>query len=266
MKFKYFVEYILNVFLSFLLFKKREYYQRKALYYLDRVKKCKLYNDIKIINKRKVKINVQGQNNQIYIGNIIGQGKVCINILGDNNYIFIDKIISDGILTIMCHCFNGKIELNSLSFGPNLTIYNGYSVHYKNIKNPKIMIGENTSINSGFIFNPHSNTSINIGNDCMFSDNIQIRNTDGHPIYDITTNECLNKLKENSSIYIGNHVWIGYGATILKNTAILNNSIVGTQAVVTKKFDNQNVVIAGNPAKIVKKNVTWEKDNIVFFN
>ena len=47
--------------------------------------------------------------------------------------------------------------------------------------------------------------------------------------------------------------------TILKNTKIPSNSVVAQGSTVTKKFDTENIIIAGNPAKIVKENTIWDR-------
>ena len=46
----------------------------------------------------------------------------------------------------------------------------------------------------------------------------------------------------------------------LKCAIIPNDCVVGTGAVVTKKFDKSNCVIAGVPAKVVKENISWSKE------
>ncbi|MBA2585639.1 MAG: maltose acetyltransferase, partial [Chthoniobacterales bacterium] len=51
---------------------------------------------------------------------------------------------------------------------------------------------------------------------------------------------------------IGDNVWIGMNAVILKGVAIGENSVVAAGAVVTKSVP-ENCVVAGNPAKIVKR-------------
>ena len=45
----------------------------------------------------------------------------------------------------------------------------------------------------------------------------------------------------------------------MKNTKISNNSIVGAGTIINKKFEDENVIIAGVPAKIIKKNVNWNR-------
>ncbi len=57
---------------------------------------------------------------------------------------------------------------------------------------------------------------------------------------------------------IGNHVWIGENALILKGVKIGDNSIVGAGSVVTKDVPN-NSIVAGNPARIIKNNINWER-------
>ena len=52
----------------------------------------------------------------------------------------------------------------------------------------------------------------------------------------------------------------------VKNCKVPRDSIVGSNAIVAKRFDTPNVVIAGNPAQIIKENVTWTKENVGFFN
>ena len=88
----------------------------------------------------------------------------------------------------------------------------------------------------------------------MFSYGITIRNNDIHKIFDITTQSTLNQPRD---IKIANHVWIAPNATILKGVTIHDNSIIGTNALVTKECQ-PNSIMAGNPAKIVKQNINWD--------
>ena len=89
----------------------------------------------------------------------------------------------------------------------------------------------------------------------MFAFNIALYHTDSYPIFDLKTNNIINKVKTMS---IGNHVWIGAHVSILKNTIIPNDCIIGWGSVVSGKFIQTNCIIAGNPAKIVKTGITWD--------
>lgn len=84
-----------------------------------------------------------------------------------------------------------------------------------------------------------------------------INRKDCHKIVDKITKKELNT---ESNLVVGDHVWIGYNSTILKNAKISSGSIVGTNSLVAGKFDEEeSVIIAGNPARIIKKNIEWRK-------
>lgn len=100
--------------------------------------------------------------------------------------------------------------------------------------------------------------SVSIGDDCMFSAEICIYSTDGHAIYDINTNEILNRGKD---VVIGNHCWVGRRAAFLKGAKISNNTVVGFGSIVNKQFNESNVVLAGTPASIVTRSVGWKREN-----
>ena len=74
--------------------------------------------------------------------------------------------------------------------------------------------------------------------------------TISHPFNPQERQKCIGLPKK---VTLGNNVLIGGGATILPGISLGNNVIVGAGRVVTKSFPN-NVVIAGNQARIIKKN------------
>lgn len=63
----------------------------------------------------------------------------------------------------------------------------------------------------------------------------------------------LNKHDKSKSIIIGEKCWIGMNSVILPGVILGDNTIVGAGSIVTKSFLDGNCVIAGNPAKIIKK-------------
>lgn len=90
---------------------------------------------------------------------------------------------------------------------------------------------------------------ITIGDDVGMGRNVWITDSDGHPI----TGQEMSK-----PIVIGNHVWIGSQATILKGVTIGSGSIVAQGAVVTKDVP-EGCVVAGVPARVVRENVEWSE-------
>lgn len=129
---------------------------------------------------------------------------------------------------------------------------------YLEDSNNYISIGKNTTIGEAEIAVAEHSTEIHIGEDCMLSKGIRITTTDSHSVLDIATGERLNPAK---NIIIGDHVWIGMNVTINKGVNIGRNSIVAGNSVVTHNVP-ENVIVAGIPAIIVKKDVTWSRERI----
>lgn len=102
-------------------------------------------------------------------------------------------------------------------------------------------------------------TRVTIGNNCLFSSEIYITTTDSHSIIDISTGKRINP---SLDVNLGNHVWVGHKATILKGVSIADNTIIGACALVTKSIDEQNTIFAGNPARVVRQNVNWDEHRI----
>lgn len=95
-----------------------------------------------------------------------------------------------------------------------------------------------------------------IGRKCMFSREIELRTTDAHSVIDRATGLRIN---EPASVRIGDHVWVGVGAIINKGSDIPADCIVGAMSFVNRRFDEEGVILAGTPAKIVKRNITWDR-------
>ena len=129
--------------------------------------------------------------------------------------------------------------------------------------NSKLTIGKGCSIGGVTIIYAEKNSTISIGNDCMFSNGISIRTSDAHTIFDSNTEEVINK---GGDIVIGDRVWICQNTTILKNTEIKNDTVIGASSLVNKKFEESNVIIAGNPARVVKRNIKWDRNTPDFFD
>ena len=68
----------------------------------------------------------------------------------------------------------------------------------------------------------------------------------------ITANHNKNNLEEHEEgkdIVIGENCWIGMNSVILPGVRLADGVVVGAGSIVTKSFDENNIVIAGNPAK-----------------
>lgn len=89
--------------------------------------------------------------------------------------------------------------------------------------------------------------------ECTISWDVLIMDTDSHSIFD---SHCV-LTNPNKEILIGEGCWIGCRTTILKGTSIADHVVVASCANVTKSISTSNVIVGGNPAKIMKENVQW---------
>jgi acetyltransferase-like isoleucine patch superfamily enzyme len=124
----------------------------------------------------------------------------------------------------------------------------------------KISVGDSAILTIGENFITTAETSIvasneiKIGNDCLFSWDILIMDTDSHHLRE-NNGKIINSPKP---IVIGNRVWLGCRSLILKGTIIPNNCVIGAESLVNKKLEKENCLYAGNPCKEIKEYINWE--------
>ena len=187
-----------------------------------------------------VLITVNGTGNKVLVNTNYLLGNLKVNIYGDNNIVRISKGVNISNLSI-------TIGQKHINFGK--------------VKNSKFEVGENTSIGDMLYETFNSNTYCEIGENCMIAYNVTILNTDAHPIFKKGTKDIINFVK---GIKIGDHSWIGARATILKNSIVPPNSIIGYGSVYSGGESHSYCVFAGNPARCVKENVEWTANGSMY--
>ncbi len=123
--------------------------------------------------------------------------------------------------------------------------------------NISITIGKGTSFTHTVHFcAQEDNVRIVVGEDCMFSNNIIVRTSDSHPIYDAITNQRINN---PADVIIGKHVWIAPNSKVFKGVTIEDGSIIGSNSLVTRNIPSSCLAV-GSPAKVVKQDIKWTRD------
>ena len=139
--------------------------------------------------------------------------------------------------------------------GPNISI--GHSFTAINTASQRVQIGVwgreagqgRITLGNACLMSPGSRISasdeIVLGDGCMLANGAYITDSDWHGLYD-----RINRAPEPTPVVLGDNVWIGDHATVLKGVSFGDNSVVAARSVVTSDVPD-NVVLAGNPAKVV---------------
>lgn len=211
---------------------------------------------------KRLKIN--GRHNKIYI--IINGSKhklhkfeyikgFDITVEGNDNVIEFNlplPYLNDNVIHI-----KGDNNVFSLQSSYNRICYSRFYMLVPGCRR-KIILGKNLSIGNAEFFMEDNDSTISVGDDCMFSNHIILRNSDGHAVID-ENGKLLNKADH---LKLGNNIWIGYGATILKNVQIGDNTVIGSNSLVCKSFPEGNCALGGNPAAVIKRGISWNRLSI----
>lgn len=133
-------------------------------------------------------------------------------------------------------------------FGANVNAWTHAECNIIITYNPgvTIKIGSNVRLNGAGL---QAKEGITIGDNCIIGSALLV-DTDFHSVeIDRATNPFAKV--QSKPITVGNNVWLAGQTVVLKGTTIGDNSVVGFRAVVTQNVP-ENVVVAGNPARIVR--------------
>ncbi len=162
------------------------------------------------------------------------------------------KINCKGRLTIGTKENTKSKQETRFSMGKNscININNDFSVGCGS--DIRVFDNANLSIGSGYLngfVQIVCAKDIKIGENVAIARDVIIRDTDAHKIED-------GKHEEKKEVVIGNHVWIGTRAIIMKGVHIGDGAIVAAGAIVTKDVP-PNSIVAGVPAKVIKSDIKW---------
>ena len=175
----------------------------------------------------QTRIRIEGRHNLVTIGDGCRLRDLKIIVVGENLRVSIAE-----------HCqLRGKIKVEDTG--------------------SQISVGAGTTMENGYL-GAYEGTSITVGNDCMFSDQVGIRTGDMHSILDSATQDRLNP---SDSITIQSRVWLCRGVTVLKGCTIGPDTVVGGYSIVTDSLP-AGVLAVGSPAKVIRQGITWKRERV----
>jgi galactoside O-acetyltransferase len=145
----------------------------------------------------------------------------------------------------------GRVVLDSeVLFGwrGSPLFYTGYCHLEVAAPESTIAVGARTEFNNN-VFLKSDGAGIRIGSDCLFGPYTEILDSDFHGL---DPDQRKTGTHRSQPVEIGDNVFVGTGARILKGATIGSNSVIGAGAVVTGSIP-AGVVAAGNPARVVRE-------------
>jgi acetyltransferase-like isoleucine patch superfamily enzyme len=192
----------------------------------------------------------KGYENGRSLGNFLLNGNTRVSLAKNI------RIINKGTLTVGLHPEDFHVSTNPciIGMGENSKIVInglcrvGLGVTLVLLKNASLEFGDDVYINSNstIVCSEH----VEIGDGSRISWNVEICDTDFHRM-------LRNGSVVSKPIEIGRNVLIGCRAMILKGVKVGNGSVIAAGAIVTRDVP-ANCLVAGVPAKVIKKEIKWE--------
>lgn len=142
------------------------------------------------------------------------------------------------------------LNMGTVIFNGKASIHNGSRF----LNYGRIVIGNNFQVTATATIICYK--KIEFGNNVLIGWNCEFMDGDAHKIYSLE-DTSYSRINENKEIIIGSNVWFGSHSKVLKGVEIKNDVIIASNSLITRKHPECNVIIGGNPAKILKNNILW---------
>lgn len=192
-------------------------------------------------------------NEIVYEGPVIDK-MIDIRFKGKNNRLVISAKAGIKDLLITFTGNGGLIEIDETTkprAGLRFELRCGHDSH--------ITIGSNVGCAGRAFVSAVEGVSVSIGADVMFAKNVEVRGDDTHPIFDVASRRRTNPSRP---IVIGEHVWLAKHVVVMGGVTVGNGSVIGFRSIVTSSIPN-NVVAVGAPARVVRRDIAWERPEVV---
>lgn len=194
-----------------------------------------------------LQIEHPGDNDVVVAASFLEKGSGAIVVRGKNNVVRIEDAHHAGAANFV------------LAGGARLTIESRVVFFHLGIhllaEGATTTIGAGSGFNGSSVITVHERANVAFGAGCLIASDVVIAASDVHKIFDVETGERLN---EAGDITLGERVWVSHRATLLKNTSLGDDSVVGASSVVSSAFP-PNSLVAGVPARLIRSGIRWER-------
>jgi acetyltransferase-like isoleucine patch superfamily enzyme len=130
--------------------------------------------------------------------------------------------------------------------GPGVLLAHGVRLHLRDA-GARLEIGDGTFLNYRTEVIAHER--VTIGRGCLFAWDVQVMDSDSHRV---------DGAPHTAPVTIGDRVWVGCRATVLKGVTVGEGAVVAAGSVVTGDVPPR-ALVGGNPARVLREDVTWEE-------
>jgi len=171
---------------------------------------------------------------------------------GRGNRIIAPTGVKIEYLSVHFDCDNGTLIL-----GANSNV-GGIKASVRIGQDATVKFGNNVNMTGRCYISAMEGRTVSFGHDVMIAQENEFRSDDAHPIFDVDSGKRVNVSK---NVVIGNHVWFAKGAVALSGARVGDGTVIGFRSLVNGPIPN-NCVAVGSPAKIVRRNIAWERPHL----
>jgi len=137
-------------------------------------------------------------------------------------------------------------QQSSVRIGTDVLLAHDVQLHLRD-RGAVIEIGDGTFVNHRTELVAHE--LVRLGRDCLLAWDVLVLDSDSHSV---------DGGPRSAPVTIGDRVWIGCRATVLKGVTIGDGAVIAAGSVVTRDVPPR-ALVAGNPARVVREGVSWQE-------
>lgn len=210
-------------------------------------RRLRLASDVAL--RRELQLDLLGEEACVHVGTGVQITRTTVMIRGERSIVCIE----DGVVMHGCRVVL-KGDDCLVRIGANCVLQDSVHLICEDSRS-RVELQPRVQVFHGVAMASTEGAAIRVGEGSMIAPGCSLRSGDSHAVY--AGNTRINPAQD---IQLGRSCWLGERAMILKGSVIPDGCIVGAASVVTRQFREPGCIIAGVPARVVKKGVRWSPE------